>query len=86
VVDPIDDKADRGVSAHDDHTRLLIGFSVRQLQQHPQADYGQDGASQIGKTEQARRNQRHLGQTRQSDDFGDAGKPQRKRFSGKLEN
>ena len=86
AVDPIDDKADRGIAAHDDHTGLLIGFNARQLQQRPQADDRQDNPAQIGEPEQARRNQRHMGQIRQPDDFGDGGKPQRERFSGKLEN
>ena len=33
AVDPIDDKADRGIAAHDDHARLLVGFDGRQMQQ-----------------------------------------------------
>ena len=86
AVDPIDDKADRGVAAHHDHTRLLIGFDARQLQQRPQADDGQHNPAQIGEPEQARRHQRHMGQIRQPDDFGDRGKPQREQFSRKLEN
>ena len=28
AVDPVDDKADSGVAAHDDHPRLLIGFDA----------------------------------------------------------
>ena len=51
-----------------------------------QADDRQDDPAQIGETEQARRDQRHMGQIRQPDDFGDRGKPKPERFSGKLEN
>src|ERR1700677_2711059 len=86
AVDPIDDKADRGIAPHDDHTRLLIGFNARQLQQRSQADDRQDDPEQVGEPEQARRHQRQKGHIRPPDVLGDRGKPQRERFSRKLEN
>ena len=85
AADAVDDKPDRVVAAHDDHARRPVRCDVRQMQQSPQADDRHHDAAKIGQSEQARRHERHMGQIRRPDDFGDDVKTQTEGLPRKLE-
>ena len=76
IVDPVDHKSDGSAAIDHDDACRLVRRRVRKAKQAPQADHRQHHAAQVGKTQQASRSERHVGETRQPDDLADVVEPE----------
>ena len=71
VVDPIDDKSDRIAALNHDHPGGLVDRCVGETEQASQADNRQHHPMKVGKTQEASRRQRHMGEAWQPNDLAD---------------